>query len=32
MLETLLYPKVVAVIGASRSLEKVGHAVLAILL
>jgi acetate---CoA ligase (ADP-forming) len=29
MLETLLYPKAVAVIGASRSPEKVGHAVLA---
>lgn len=29
MLETLLYPKTVAVIGASRSPEKVGHAVLA---
>src|ERR1039457_2074087 len=29
MLETLLYPKSVAVIGASRSEEKVGYAVLA---
>jgi len=29
MLETLLYPKAVAVIGASRNPEKVGHAVLA---
>jgi acetyltransferase len=29
MLETLLYPKTVAVIGASRSPEKVGHAMLA---
>ena len=29
MLETLLYPKAVAVIGASRSPEKVGPAVLA---
>ncbi len=29
MLETLLYPKSVAVIGASRSPEKVGYAVLA---
>ncbi len=29
MLETLLYPKAVAVIGVSRNPEKVGHAVLA---
>ena len=29
MLETLLYPKAVAVIGASRKPGKVGHAVLA---
>ena len=29
MLETLLYPKSVAVIGASRSAGKVGYAVLA---
>jgi acetate---CoA ligase (ADP-forming) len=29
MLETLLYPKAVAVIGASRNPEKVGHALLA---
>jgi acetyltransferase len=29
MLETLLYPKTVAVIGASRNPEKAGHAVLA---
>src|SRR6516162_10673874 len=29
MLETLLYPKSVAVIGASRSPEKVGYALLA---
>ncbi len=29
MLETLLYPKSIAVIGASRSPEKVGYAVLA---
>ncbi len=29
MLETLLYPKAVAVIGASRNAEKVGYAVLA---
>ena len=29
MLETLLYPKAVAVIGASRNPDKVGHAVLA---
>jgi acetyltransferase len=29
MLETLLYPKAVAVIGASRNADKVGHAVLA---
>ena len=29
MLETLLYPKAIAVIGASRNPEKVGYAVLA---
>ena len=29
MLETLLYPNAIAVIGASRNPEKVGYAVLA---